>query len=75
MGRDNIAQFGGNPSRMIHFEQSAGAASVDFYAYAWHKDTIVSGFIMESGSAALVVHWLSTMQKHGTMQLNHLDAE
>jgi carboxylesterase type B len=51
--RDNIAGFGGDPKRMILFGQSAGSASVDSYSYSWYKDPIVSGFIMESGSAAL----------------------
>jgi cholinesterase len=33
--------------------QSAGGASVDYYSYAWTEDPIVSGFIPQSGSAAL----------------------
>jgi cholinesterase len=37
---------------MILFGQSAGGASVDFYAYAYTKDPIVHGFIPQSGSAS-----------------------
>lgn len=38
---------------MVLHGQSAGGASVDYYAYAWTDDPIVSGFIPQSGSASM----------------------
>ncbi|KAF2665992.1 alpha/beta-hydrolase [Microthyrium microscopicum] len=49
--RDNIAAFGGDPSRMIIMGESAGGGAVDFYSFAYPEDPIVHGFIEQSGSA------------------------
>ena len=49
--RDNIKEFGGDPSRIIIFGQSAGGASVDYYSFAWKDDPIVAGLIPHSGTS------------------------
>jgi acetylcholinesterase len=49
----NIEAFGGDPLKIVLWGQSAGAASVDIYNYAYRSDPIVSGFIADSGVATL----------------------
>ncbi|KAL8296590.1 hypothetical protein RB597_005936 [Gaeumannomyces tritici] len=48
--RDNIAAFRGDPKRIVLWGQSAGAASVSYYQYAYHEDPVAIGFIKNSGS-------------------------
>ncbi|KAF2717201.1 acetylcholinesterase [Polychaeton citri CBS 116435] len=47
----NIAAFGGDPSRMVIWGQSAGSQAVSFYSFAYPDDPIVTGLIQDSGSA------------------------
>lgn len=48
--RDNIAAFGGDPSRIMIWGQSAGASSVDYHNYAFYQDPIAHAFFAESGN-------------------------
>jgi cholinesterase len=63
--RDNVAAFGGDPSRITLFGESAGAASTDFYTYAWTKDPIVSAFILQSGTVSSFTTGEKIMLHHG----------
>lgn len=49
----NIAQFGGDPNRIVLFGQSAGAVAADMLIYAFPQDPTVKGLILQSGSAAI----------------------
>ncbi|KAM0485589.1 hypothetical protein ACHAPX_001577 [Trichoderma viride] len=49
--RDNISNFGGDPSRIVVWGQSGGAIALDYLNFAYPEDPIISGMIMESGNA------------------------
>ncbi|KAF3479459.1 carboxylesterase [Arthroderma uncinatum] len=49
--RDNIAGFGGDPSRITIFGQSAGGVAVDYHMYTYADDPIVNGVMPMSGTA------------------------
>ncbi|KAK1510631.1 acetylcholinesterase [Colletotrichum tamarilloi] len=47
----HIASFGGDPSRMTHFGQSAGARSIDCHAFLHPDKPLVRNLILHSGCA------------------------
>ncbi|KAI1497529.1 para-nitrobenzyl esterase [Biscogniauxia marginata] len=47
----HIASFGGDPSRLTHFGQSAGARSVDVHSFQHPDNPLVRNLIMNSGCA------------------------
>ncbi|KAJ7251171.1 Alpha/Beta hydrolase protein [Mycena haematopus] len=52
--RDNIANFGGDPSKIVQWGQSAGSQSVDYHSYAFYNDPIASGYFLQSGTALTI---------------------
>ncbi|XP_031343227.1 esterase E4-like [Photinus pyralis] len=49
--KNNIRQFGGNPDKITIFGQSAGAASTHFHTLSPLSRDLISGAIIQSGSA------------------------
>ncbi|KAJ7648859.1 Alpha/Beta hydrolase protein [Mycena rosella] len=49
--RDNAAAFGGDIARIVAWGESAGAIAVDYLNFAFYKDPIVAGFIMDGATA------------------------
>ncbi|KAJ7432830.1 Alpha/Beta hydrolase protein [Mycena galericulata] len=61
--RDNIASFGGDPTQITQWGQSAGSLSVDIHSYAYYNDPIARGYFMQSGTDAAQTNF-SFVAKH-----------
>lgn len=48
--RDNIANFGGDPSIIIAWGQSGGAIAIDILNFAYASDPIFRGMILDSST-------------------------
>jgi cholinesterase len=68
----NIAAFGGDPTRMVIWGQSAGSISVDYYNYAYSEDPIVTGLIMDSGTAFSSISTDDTTHSNITFVADHV---
>lgn len=71
----NIVAFGGDPARLTLWGQSAGAQSVDFYNYAWHAEPLVSGLIMNSGTAFLPILSKDAAQSNFSFVADHFSCK
>ncbi|KAB5583601.1 acetylcholinesterase [Coniochaeta sp. 2T2.1] len=47
--RDNIAAFGGDPSRIGAWGQSSGSIAIAYYSYVYQDDPIINSVILDSG--------------------------
>jgi carboxylesterase type B len=48
--RDNIASFGGDAANIVGWGESAGATAWNYLDFAFPRDPIVSGIILNSGT-------------------------
>ncbi|KAJ0123752.1 hypothetical protein J7T55_012221 [Diaporthe amygdali] len=71
--RKNIAAFGGDPKRIVLWGQSAGSLMANHYGFAYRDDPIVTGLIMNSGTALLPYYTVNdTSRSNFTFVADHV---
>jgi carboxylesterase type B len=48
--RDNVAAFGGDPTKITQWGQSSGSISTDIHSHAFYADPIARGYFLQSGT-------------------------
>ncbi|KAJ7611540.1 Alpha/Beta hydrolase protein [Mycena polygramma] len=73
--RDNIVAFGGDPSKIVQWGQSAGSFSVDYHSFAYYRDPIARGYFMQSGTALSVPSLTDTAHTNFTFVAKHFGCD
>jgi len=70
--QSNIASFGGDPTRITVWGQSAGAISVDYLNFAFPEHPIATSFFAQSGSVFLDITSPDQVQSNFTFLADNL---
>ncbi|KAF7350908.1 Alpha/beta-hydrolase [Mycena sanguinolenta] len=73
--RDNIVNFGGDPSKIVQWGQSAGSHSVDIHCYAFYNDPIAWGHFMQSGTALANSTFIDAAQTNFSFVAKHFGCD
>ncbi|KAH8889184.1 acetylcholinesterase [Thozetella sp. PMI_491] len=69
---EHIASFGGDPDRLTHYGQSAGALGIDFHSFQYPDRPLVRGLIMSSGVAMLRLPYADPQHQYFTWMAKKL---